>query len=228
MEFSTPREAPPIDIHAPFTRAERMDQLAEIDRVRLIGTPLLRPPGQSHLTRASLKDIASLLELSGKAIQSLGKQDPTKHTNTNNGNGNGNGNTSTLQTDGQPEPPQPLTTEEQTQEQTQSFQDNMAKFLTTLHSVDVRLKRQIFGLEESGILTLGDKDAGPGPAQRPILEPNGLGLVGNLDVGWLNSRSNQVEREMEAELWTAARGHLEHVAGPGSGGRGGGDTNMTG
>lgn len=105
----------------------------------------------------------------------------------------------------------------------------MGKFLTTLHSVDVRLKRQIFGLEEAGILTLDDarardKDAGPGPAQRPTLEPNGLGLVGNIDVGWLNSRSNQVEREMETELWTAARGHLENVAGRSDGN----ETNMTG
>lgn len=34
MEFSTPQEAPAVNIHAPFSRAERMDQLAEIDRVR--------------------------------------------------------------------------------------------------------------------------------------------------------------------------------------------------
>lgn len=111
----------------------------------------------------------------------------------------------------------------------------MDKFLSTLHSVDVRLKRQIFGLEEAGILTLDEtkpshKEISSGGAQRPTLEPNGLGMVGNLDVGWLNSRSNQVEREMEAELWTKARKQLENVAAGASsaGVSGSGDVNMTG
>lgn len=111
----------------------------------------------------------------------------------------------------------------------------MGRFLTTLHAVDVRLKRQIFGLEEAGILTLDDGGArapkdnkdGAGAAQKPTLEPNGLGMMGSLDVGWLNSRSNQVEREMEVELWTRARKTLENVAG-GAGFSGSGDVNMTG
>lgn len=109
----------------------------------------------------------------------------------------------------------------------------MERFLTTLTSVDVRLKRQIFGLEEAGILTLDkarlkDDDLLSG-GQRPALEPNGMGMVGSLDVGWLKSRSNQVEREMEAELWTKARKHLDDVAGGAkNGGDGAGDVNMTG
>lgn len=106
----------------------------------------------------------------------------------------------------------------------------MGKFLTTLHAVDVRLKRQIFGLEEAGILTLEDarpRDKDAGGAQKPALEPNGLGMMGNLDVGWLNSRGNQNERDMEAELWTKARKTLESVAG-GAGSHGGGDVDMTG
>lgn len=170
------------------------------------------------------QDIASLLELSGKAIRSLGRQTPTN-----------NGSSSSSATAAQPEqePPRPPTTEEQTQ----AFQDNMGKFLTTLHAVDVRLKRQIFGLEEAGILTLDDGGArapkdnkdgvAAGAAQKPTLEPNGLGMMGSLDVGWLNSRSNQVEREMEVELWTRARKTLEDVAGPARF-SGSGDTNMTG
>lgn len=125
----------------------------------------------------------------------------------------------------QQDPARPLTAEEQTQ----AFQDNMGRFLTTLHAVDVRLKRQIFGLEEAGILTLDetrpkDKDAG---AQKPSLEPNGLGMMGNLDVGWLNSRSNQNERDMEAELWNKARKTLESIAG-GAPAHGGGDVDMSG
>lgn len=182
-----------------------------------------------HLTALTppTKDIASLLELSGKAIQSLGKQTPTNGSSS-----------AAARTDGhqQPQdlPPRSLTAEEQTQ----AFQDNMGKFLTTLHAVDVRLKRQIFGLEEAGILTLDgarlpkDKDAagggGGGGAQKPTLEPNGLGMMGSLDVGWLNSRSNQNERDMEAELWTKARKTLESVAGGAGANGGGGDVEMTG
>ena len=30
------------------------------------------------------------------------------------------------------------------------------------------------------------------------------GGVGNLDIGWLNSRNGLVEKEMEAELWADA------------------------
>jgi hypothetical protein len=33
--------------------------------------------------------------------------------------------------------------------------------------------------------------------------------LGNLDIGWLNSRSGRVERDMEAELWEKARTFLE-------------------
>ena len=118
----------------------------------------------------------------------------------------------------------------------------MNKFLSTLHSVDARLKRQILGLDEAGIISLPsnkdaakdkskDEEGGPAPAPgpKPALEPDGVGMVGDLDVGWLNSRSNQVEREMEAELWTKARKHLEALSGvTGAGGAQDGDANMTG
>ncbi|ROV90251.1 hypothetical protein VPNG_09911 [Cytospora leucostoma] len=210
MESSSQDDAP-VDIHAPFTRVERLQQLADIDH-----------------------DIASLLELTGKSIQSLGKQNvvpPPKSNNNNNGAAE--------------EQPQPQPSAE---EQTQAFRDAMNKFLSTLHSVDALLKRQILGLDEAGIISLprpnqDNKDGGPkdrpsgggvgggddasssAGALKPALEPDGLGKVGSLDVGWLNSRSNQVEREMEAELWTKARRHLESLAG---GGDGAGDTTMTG
>lgn len=146
-----------------------------------------------------MQDIASLLELTGKTIQSIGKQPAND----------------------------PTTTSDQ---QTQAFQENMERFLTTLTSVDVRLKRQIFGLEEAGILTLDKakpKDDDLSVGQRPALEPNGLGMVGSLDVGWLKSRSNKVEREMEAELWAKARDHLEGVAGGTKNGGAPGDVNMS-
>jgi hypothetical protein len=33
--------------------------------------------------------------------------------------------------------------------------------------------------------------------------------MGKLDIGWLNSRSGRVGRDMEAELWERAKGFLE-------------------
>ena len=95
-----------------------------------------------------------------------------------------------------------------TDQQTEAFKDSMDAFLSTLHRVDVRLKRQIMALEEAGIISLGAAKETKQPGVGAI-EPNGVGNIGNLDVGWLNSRSNKVERDMEAELWTKAREHLE-------------------
>ncbi|KAK2602484.1 hypothetical protein N8I77_009012 [Diaporthe amygdali] len=193
------QSAPPVDIHAPFTRAERMQQLADIDH-----------------------DIASLLDLTGTAIQSLGKQSlPTPSNNSTSNN-------APEQAESQPQP--------SAAEQTRQFEDAMNKFLSTLHSVDARLKRQILGLDEAGIISLpSNKDAAKdkpkdddGPVPKPALEPNGVGMVGDLDVGWLNSRSNQVEREMEAELWTKARTNLETLSGGAGNANVGGDADMTG
>lgn len=185
------------------------------------------------------QDIASLLDLTGTAIQSLGRQSlpPAPVTNT----APDHQETQT-QSQSQPQP--------SAAEQTRQFEDAMNKFLSTLHSVDARLKRQILGLDEAGIISLpSNKDAaaakdsnkpkdgedggggGPtaAPGPKPALEPDGIGKVGDLDVGWLNSRSNQVEREMEAELWTKARKHLEALSGgAGAGGDQDGDANMTG
>lgn len=163
-----------------------------------------------------------MLDLTGTAIQSLGKQSlPTPSNNS-------TGNNAPEQAESQPQP--------SAAEQTRQFEDAMNKFLSTLHSVDARLKRQILGLDEAGIISLpSNKDAAKdkpkdddGPVSKPALEPNGVGMVGDLDVGWLNSRSNQVEREMEAELWTKARTHLETLSGGAGNANVGGDADMTG
>lgn len=104
------------------------------------------------------------------------------------------------------------------EQQKQTFKSSMDSLLSTLHTVDVHMKRQIMGLEEAGIIKLRN-DAEKGRqvvmnedakiVARPSLEPNGVGTIGNLDVGWLNSRNNKVERDMEAELWAKMRQFLE-------------------
>jgi hypothetical protein len=82
----------------------------------------------------------------------------------------------------------------------------------------VGLRRQIYGLEEADILTPEPPKkakegregfAGMGKAA-PVVEPTiADGGMGKLDIGWLNSRSGRVGRDMEAELWEKARTFLE-------------------
>lgn len=146
------------DSFKPFTVAERIQQLGEID-----------------------KNISKLMAHTASALSAL-----------------------------TPSSTVPLSTQKQT------FQDSMDAFMTTLHTVDVHMKRQILGLEEAGIIDLAndranaaalaaDDEAGPASS----LNPTAAGTIGNLDVGWLNSRKNRVEREMEAELWAKGRAFLE-------------------
>ncbi|OAA72419.1 Mediator complex, subunit Med11 [Cordyceps fumosorosea ARSEF 2679] len=95
----------------------------------------------------------------------------------------------------------------------EAFTQSTDAFLTALHDIDVRMKRQIMALEEASIVDLNSASRGdPNASAKASLRPNGLGAIGNLDVGWLNSRSTKVERDMEAELWDKARKLIESLA----------------
>ncbi|KAI1445082.1 mediator complex, subunit Med11 [Annulohypoxylon stygium] len=156
----------------PFTKAERIQQLGEIDR-----------------------NIVSLLRSTAQAVQTLGKQDLQ------------GGDVNMV---------------DDKEQQAQVFRDSMNDFLRTLRTVNVGMKRQIWGLEEEGIISL-DKDKESqnfsseggevtvtGNRNAP-LKPDGDGKIGGLDVGWLNTRSNKVERDLEADLWKEADEFLRRV-----------------
>ena len=100
--------------------------------------------------------------------------------------------------------------------QKEEFKSATNAFLATLHSIDVRMKRQILALEEGGIISLSSTPRQDQNGTKATLKPNGAGSVGSLDVGWLNSRGTRVERDMEAELWSKARQALEREDGIGS------------
>ena len=164
----------------PFTKAERIRQLNDID-----------------------KSIASLLRSAGLALQTLGS---VKSSDVSDG----------------------------LQDKRQQFQDRSNDFLRTLQSVDIRLRRQIDGLEEAGIIPAGPTSAKPKPKEA-IGASMGAGMaglqagqsavggdkgerltvaegqMGKLDIGWLNSRSGSVDRNMEAELWQKTRTFMEKV-----------------
>lgn len=123
------------------------------------------------------------------------------------------------------ETPVPLSIEQQKE----SFRAATAQYFSLLSSLGVRLQRQIKALGEAQIIpkeatstaTLRDK---PAALAAPSLGPNigtipntqlskqsgGLkgsitgGGLGGLDIGWLNSRNDNVGKAKEAELWEEA------------------------
>ncbi|ERF68542.1 hypothetical protein EPUS_04640 [Endocarpon pusillum Z07020] len=95
------------------------------------------------------------------------------------------------------------------------FLDSITTYFTTLSSIDVRLRRQVYALQEAGLIKEGDaKDAKRGgSAAAAALPGNGAGAGGGLDVGWLNGGGDQVEKDMEREVWRRAREFLETLRG---------------
>lgn len=99
-----------------------------------------------------------------------------------------------------------------------TFEDNSSAFLTAIQSGSAHLHRQAYALEEAGIIaaeapTLSSAAqqrqqspsgavgrGAPGASQQAEPERITNGGLGNLDVGWLNSRGNKVGAEKEAEL----------------------------
>ena len=93
----------------------------------------------------------------------------------------------------------------------EAFQQATDTYLSTLHNVDIELRRQIWALEEAEIII--DKKARdpqqPKNGRDGKSEKDFEGGTGRLDIGWLNSRSGKVGRDKEAELWAKARTFLE-------------------
>lgn len=110
------------------------------------------------------------------------------------------------------------------EQQKENFKNAASQYFSLLSSIDVRLRRQVYALEEADIIqaeavkeqqtslavpssftSLGATQNSSSTKQ-PRLNKNvqlGGGL-GALDVGWLNSRNDNVGKEMEAKLWAEA------------------------
>lgn len=110
-------------------------------------------------------------------------------------------------------------------QQKQNFKQAASQYFSLLSAVDVRLRRQIYALEEAEIIpaeappkeqpnSLSVPSAfaafgnGPVPATAQQMAASktvgSTGGLGSLDVGWLNSRNDDVGKQMEAELWAEA------------------------
>ncbi|KAK4549231.1 hypothetical protein LTR36_007689 [Oleoguttula mirabilis] len=103
------------------------------------------------------------------------------------------------------------------------FEESAKAVFTSIQSLTAQLRRQAYALEEAGIIaaeapTLSSgaqqRQQPPntvpgrgGPAAAPQTEAERItnSGLGNLDVGWLNSRGNKVGAEKEAELMAEAK-----------------------
>lgn len=103
-----------------------------------------------------------------------------------------------------------------------AFTQHTEAFYTGIQSIVARLRRQAYALEEAGIISpeapaLAHQKAStqnrPPAAGPPLPEPERVtnGGLGNLDVGWLNSRGNKVGVEKENELIEEAKKLLEET-----------------
>lgn len=94
------------------------------------------------------------------------------------------------------------------------FLSSITSYFTTLSSVDVRLRRQVYALQEAGLIADGDaRDAKRGAsASASALTSAGGGTGaagGELDMSWLDGRGERVEKDMEREVWRRAREFVE-------------------
>ena len=107
------------------------------------------------------------------------------------------------------------------------FTEHTQDYYNRLQAVVARLRRQAYALEEAGIITAEVPALSSASQQRhtaptavpqrgqpgapPAQEPERItnGGLGNLDVGWLNSRGNKVGAEKEGELIEEAKKLLE-------------------
>ena len=105
------------------------------------------------------------------------------------------------------------TSETPISERKEAFQKASESYLTTLQKVDVLLRRNIYGLEEANIIPAEKKTREQVKGGKTDGGAKAIGgdvaSLGKLDIGWLNSRSGRVGRDMEAELWEKAKVFLE-------------------
>ncbi|KAE8353028.1 mediator complex protein-domain-containing protein [Aspergillus coremiiformis] len=91
------------------------------------------------------------------------------------------------------------------------FNEATSQYFALLSSIDVRLRRQVYALEEASILA---PDSTSRTGDLPGVSAGVAGAANPLDVSWLNSRKDTVGKDKEAELWAAAREFVEQISNP--------------
>lgn len=126
-----------------------------------------------------------------------------------------------------------------------SFKAATSQYFALLSSIDVRLRRQVYALEEAGILAppetaasgsfrggdavtgaAGGTTSGTAAGSGGTGAGAGSGSFNPLEISWLNSRKDTVGKDKEAELWAATREFVTRLRAGDSGGDDGKDVKM--
>ncbi|KAG5289589.1 Med11 superfamily domain-containing protein [Histoplasma ohiense] len=103
-----------------------------------------------------------------------------------------------------------------------AFKAASSQYFALLSSIDVRLRRQVYALEEASIIQPESAEVTAGgttttTAAAAAASATSSGGVNPLDTSWLNSRKDTVGKDKEAELWAEASNfatQLEKAKGP--------------
>ena len=172
-----------------------------------MASQIISPADRIRELSAINADVAAMLQSAGQAINSLTNRPLKAAEEDEDTQMTDDGKAATLE------------------ERKEVFAEHTKAYYTGLQAVIARLRRQAHALEEAGIISSeapalssasqqkqvtsvsGSQRGQAVPAQDPERITNG-GL-GNLDVGWLNSRGNKVGAEKEGELVDEAKRLLE-------------------
>lgn len=83
-----------------------------------------------------------------------------------------------------------------------AFKAATAQYFALLSSIDVRLRRQVYALEEATIIQPDSGSRVNETTSGSVMPP---GAPNPLEISWLNSRKDSVAKDKEAELWVEAR-----------------------
>ncbi|KAH8700673.1 mediator complex, subunit Med11 [Talaromyces proteolyticus] len=101
------------------------------------------------------------------------------------------------------------------EERKAAFKTATSQYFALLSSIDVRLRRQVYALEEAGILDAesvaasgsfrGDAAVGTAGSTAAGGSGTAAGVFNPLEISWLNSRKDTVGKDKEAESWATTR-----------------------
>lgn len=144
------------------------------------------------------EDVAAMLKSAGLAVDTLTGRPPSRFDED-----------------------EEMTTEDSTDRTAEgakaTYKKHVTDYYTSLQAVIARLRRQAYALEEAGIVaseasTLSNAPARPaGAGQNAEQGRITNGGLGDLDIGWLNSRGNQGGMEKENEILIEAKEVLEEL-----------------
>ncbi|KAJ5769788.1 uncharacterized protein N7511_001839 [Penicillium nucicola] len=132
------------------------------------------------------QDVTKLIHSAGLAIQALTNSKP-------------------VPTDSSPTPDGSLDSHKA------RFKEATSQYFALLSSIDVRLRRQVYALEEAGSL---GPDTDTGKSARTEASTGASNSANPMDISRLNSRKDTTGMDKEAEVWAAARQFVDSIPNP--------------